>query len=75
MQHEELLKKILQRLNILVSLNLKPIYWEKETDRKKIEKLRAFGLKAGEIAEILEKQSNKVSKQLYVISRKKGGGK
>lgn len=71
---EELLTKILQRLNILISLELKPRYWEKETDQSKIEKLMSFGLKAGEIAEILEKPSDKVSKQLYVLKRVKGKG-
>lgn len=71
MIQEELLDKILKRLNILISLKLTPIYWEKETDQKKIEKLKSFGLKSGEIAEILGKASDKISKQLYVIGKKR----
>lgn len=68
---EEILKKILQRLNILISLQMKPVYWEKETDKNKISKLKSFDLQAGEIAEILEKTSDNVSKQLYVIKTRK----
>lgn len=69
---EEILKKILQRLNVLVGLELTQ---EKGTDQEKISRLDSFGLKPSEIAEILGKSSDKISKQLYVIkTRKKGGG-
>lgn len=73
--NEETLEKILQRLNILISLELNPFY-EKATDRDKIDRLDSLGLKPSEIGEILGVSNDKVSKQLYAIrSKKKGGGK
>lgn len=68
---EEILKKILQRLNILVGLELNQ---EKGTDQEKISRLDSFGLKPSEIAEILNKSGDKISKQLYAIKTRKKGG-
>lgn len=70
---EDISTRLLQRLNILISLQMR-ILFEKSTDQEKIDYLNAFGLKPGEIAEILGSTSNKISKQLYKI-KKKGGGK
>lgn len=67
---EEILKKILQRLNILISLELSQ---EKTIDQEKITRLDSFGLKPSEIAEILGKSSDKISKQLYAIKTRKKG--
>jgi len=69
---EEILNKILQRLNILVCLELTQ---EKGTDQEKISRLDSFGLKPSEIAEILGKSSDKISKQLYAIKTRKRGEK
>lgn len=68
---EETLKKILQRLNILISIELSPLYGEKSTDQQKIERLDSFGLKPSEIGEILGISGDRISKQLYVIKGKK----
>lgn len=73
---EEILEEILKRLNVLISLQLDPVYWEKATDQEKIERLLSRGLKTGAIAEILGKSSDKISKQVYVLTKlKKKGGK
>ena len=72
--HEDIFQKILQRLNILISLELSPLYPEKSTSQEKIERLSSFNLKPSEIAEILGSSSDKISKQLYVI-KKKGDAK
>ena len=68
---QDTLKKILQRLNILISLELNPLYPEKSSSQDKIERLDSFNLKPSEIAEIIGSSSDKVSKQLYVIKGKK----
>lgn len=68
---DEILKKILQRLNILISLKLTQ---EKGSDQEKISRLDSFGLKPSEIAEILGKSGDKISKQLYAIKTRKKGG-
>jgi len=70
--NDEMLEKILKRLNILVSLEFDQ---EKVTDQEKISRLDSFGLKPSEIAEILGKSGDKISKQLYAIKTRKKGGK
>lgn len=68
---DEILNKILQRLNILINLEFTPLYGEKSTDQEKINRLNRFGLKPQEIAEIMGTSSDKISKQLYAIKKRK----
>lgn len=67
---EELLNKILKRLDVLIGLQLKEFSWDRASDQDRIEKLDQFGLKPSEIADILSTTGDRVSKQLYAIKRK-----
>ena len=71
---DEILKNILKRLDILISLQLSPKSWHDSTDQARIEFLSKYHLKPAEISEILDKSGDKISKQLYAIKRKKKNG-
>ena len=66
--NEESIKQLLKRLDLLLSLKMKPLS-EKATDQDKIQRLNAFNYTPGEIATILESTGDKISKQLYKIRK------
>lgn len=72
--NEELMKQLLKRLDVSLSMQMNPI-GDTSTDQEKIQRLDSFGFIPAEIASILGSTSDKVSKQLYVIRNKKGGKK
>lgn len=63
--------KVLKRLDILISLQLDNRTWKDATDQERIKFLNRFELKPSEIAGILNKSGDQVSKQLYAIKMKK----
>ena len=70
---DELIKELIKRLDASLSLQMNPID-EKATDQDKIERLDVFGFSPAEIAAILGSTSDKISKQLYVVRKKRKNG-
>lgn len=67
---DDLIKKLIQRVDAFLSMQMNPIS-EKATDQEKIERLDKFGFSPTEIAIILDSTSEKISKQLYVVRKKR----
>ena len=70
---DQLIKQLIKRLDASLSLQIKP-FDEKSTDQDKIERLDIFGFSPAEIATILGSTSDKISKQLYVVRKKRKNG-
>jgi hypothetical protein len=60
----------LKRLDLALSLKLDSLK-DSATDQEKIERLDSFGFSPSEIANILGSTGDKISKQLYVIRKRK----
>lgn len=67
---EEILKKILLRLDCLISLQINPLP-ERLSDQEIINFLDRFHLESKDIATILGKSADKISKQKYAIKTRK----
>lgn len=64
------IERLIRQLSASLSFQINPLS-EQATDQEKISRLDAFGFSPAEIAMILGSTNDKVSKQLYVIRRKK----
>lgn len=72
--NEELIKQLIKRLDLLLSMRMNPLN-DTATDQEKIQRMDAFNFTPTEIASVLNSTSDKISKQLYVVRNKRKGKK